>query len=330
MMKNLSIEEMKKIVYEITDGELKGHKVTVYPVTYNEYLNELSNDIKFKLSDGIIRNIEGYNYKGDIFIFLDKIYKCRDSLIWKIFSLAEITYHEVRHTIQSEFDPYSYNGFLRDIDTILRNITPEYYYSNYNSFSYEVGANIYSIQKAKEYIQKKFPSLYKKDVKKIELQEEKCMYHYMIYDAAENMDRFIKAIRKSSDIANKHSLKELCPVLDIFMNSNWTFKNLNEIINHNKFQELDERIVSAIFSCKSFLESINMEQLSNEEIELIHNALNYTNKIYQNQSKSAEQALNRKIIDKRTYLETQSTILNKVKYIAEKNNLIMSRKTKKR
>lgn len=331
MKKNINIQDLKKPIYEIMKEELAGYNVNVYPVTYYEYFNELSSDIKLKLPETIIRNIDGYNdHKGNIVIFLERIYEYKGSLEWKLFCLLENVYHEARHVTQSEFNSYSYDGFVRDMDSAFRNINEEAYYTDYKNFSYEIGANLYGVKKAKEYLQKKFPSIYKKIEKKIALQEDKYNYNYMMYDASKNVGRFVREIRENPNITNTHSIKELCPVLDIFMNSNLTFKSLNEIMKNTKFKELDIKVISAIISCKSFYESINIENLSKEELDLLNNVLNYTHKIYQNQTLYLENALNKKIIDKKTYYYTQRSILNRLKPLAEKEQSIMLMKEKKR
>lgn len=328
MLKKLSNENMKKIVHEIMDKELKKGSEKVYPVTYHEYFNELEDSVKLKVSDKIIHNVEGYNYKGNIVIFLDKISRIRGTFSWKIFLLVENTYHEIRHTIQKKYDPYSYEGFLRDIDNVFSIIKRDEYYLNYNSFSSELGANLYGIQKAKKYIEKHFPEEYPKIIKKIELKEEKYKYDYMMYDTSYNIDRFIIELRNKLDFTRKYPLKKICPILDIFMNSNYTYKKLRQIINNSKFKELDKKIIFSILSCTSFYESIDIEELSQEELQLLHTALKYTYKIYQNQSIQLEEVLSKKIIDNRAYYYNQKNILKKLKLLAEKESLLISQNQK--
>ncbi len=87
----------------------------------------------------------------DIVIFLNRIDKIEK--VDNIFQLARTCYHEVRHSIQQNFDNYSYEGFLRNIDLLRTNKI--YYQVEHDSFSFEIGANLYGISKAKEYIKKK-------------------------------------------------------------------------------------------------------------------------------------------------------------------------------
>lgn len=328
MMKNFSNEDMKTMVHEITNAELKGSNEKVYPVTYCEYFNELDESVKLKISDNIIHKVDGYNHRGNIVIFLDKISDIKGMLAWKIFRLAENTYHEVRHSVQKKFDLYSYDGFLSAIDDAINVMNPNTYYSNYSSFSYEIGANLYGVEKAKEYMKKHFPEYYQKIIKKIEEKKEKYKYDYMIYDASFNVDRFINELRKNPDIVKKYSIQKISPVLDIFLNANLSFKNIKQITSNTKFKELDKKIVYAVLSSQLFYENIAIEELSKDELDLLQSALRYTHKIYQNQSIRLEDALNKKIIDKRKYYYDQRTILNKLKPLAEKENLIMLQKEK--
>lgn len=331
MKKNLSNKDMKRIVHEITCKELKEECENVYPITYHEYFNELEDNVKLKISDMIIQNVEGYNQKGNIVIFLDKISKIKGTVTWKIFRLAENTYHEIRHTQQQKYTPYSYEGFLRDIDNFLSAIKKDIYYSNYNSFSYEIGANLYGVQQARKYIQKYFPEEYTEIIEKIKLKEEKYTYDYIMYDASFNINRFIIVLRNNINIVQEYSIKKISPILDIFLNDDLTFKSLKQIMTNDRYKEVDIRIVSAILSSQLFYGNIEIEELSAEELELLDNALKYTNKIYQNQSIKLEEALSKRIIDSRTYYYEQRNILKKLQPLAEKENLLrlQEQKTKK-
>lgn len=328
-MKNLSIEDRKKIVYEIINGNLKKYNINIYPVTYQEYFNELSEDVKLNLHDRVIYNLHGYTHNENVVIFIDNAKYYSDSLAWGIFHLISSTYHEAKHVIQKKMNSYSYDGFIREVDRAVQIIDKDDYFSNYYSSFCEIEADIYGTQNAKQYMQQKYPVLYKKIHRKIDKQEVKQNYDYIMYDTMYIVNRFIKLIKSNVEFTDKNPIKEVCPALDIFLNENREFKILNEIIENNKFKELDSKIVYSVLSSDSFFESINIEELSNEELEMILNALKYKHKTYQKQSMFVEESLSKKVIDKRIYYYDQRNILNQLKTISEKEKLIMLQIEKK-
>ena len=66
----------------------------------------------------------------------------------KIFRLAFVCYHEARHVEQKEFDVYNFETFIDIIDKV--NVLD--YGLSHDSYSFEIGANLYSIRKTKEYM----------------------------------------------------------------------------------------------------------------------------------------------------------------------------------
>lgn len=142
----------------------------------------------------------------------------------------------------------------------------------------------------------------------------------MTYDASDTVERAIQMLKVTDKIGNNKiikgkSKKEISPVLEIFLNEDASFKNFSEIVQNEKFKELDKRIVYAVLSSKSFLEQINMNQLSIEELEIVNKSLQYTNTLYKNQSKLIEQALSEKNITYLEYLKSQKSLIKKINII---------------
>lgn len=173
----LSMEDMKKISHEIIEelGQ-PSIELNVFPLTFVEYYNDYVFNKKYNLikmaSYSTIPLIaDGFNdSKGNIVIFLNRINKI-EKIEHKIFRLAQICYHEARHSMQQKFDNYSYDGFLRDIDHFLK--TNIDYTLEHNKYSFEIGANLYAVRKAKEYLKTRYPDLYKKHKDEIEKLEKK-------------------------------------------------------------------------------------------------------------------------------------------------------------
>ena len=55
-----------------------------------------------------------------------------------------------------------------------------------------------------------------------------------------------------------------------------------------------------------------MDDLSTEELEVISNALSYTNKIYQNQIKLIEKSYKERNVELLEYLKSQKSLIRKI------------------
>lgn len=239
MIKNtdieLSIEDMKKNSHEIIEEELRqyGIKLNIFPLTFIEYykdyvFNKRYNLIKIAVYSSLPLVAGGFNdLKGNTVIFLNRINKL-EKIENKVFRLAQVCYHEARHSVQKTFDEYSYDRFLGDIDMYLqRNMD---YTLEHDKYSFEIGANIYGVEKAKEYLKIKYPELYEKHKEEIEKLEKKYQLDYMTYDLSDTVERTIQLFKLNKLINNKiikrKSLKEVSPVLEIFLNEDGRFKIL--------------------------------------------------------------------------------------------------------
>lgn len=327
---NLNINEMKKIATEIINSESQKYNINinVFPITNVEYyknhvFNEPLNLAKTAYKATMPLYAGGLNdQKGNTIIFLSNMDKRINSNENKIYRLVQACYHEVRHSVQQTFNKYSYEGFLNDIEHYLIR-HGDAYLTKHDKYSFEIGANLYGTTKAKEYLQKNYPDEYEKLKEKIEKEYNEYKFDYLTYDATATIDRLFqttKIISKVPTISKKES--EISPILAIFRNENNTFKSMDEITNNPIFHKLDQKIVSAIFSSKSFLQSINLENLTTDQIEIINNALAYTNTVYENQHKIIEDENSKNNITPLQYLKSQKDLLSKFVYCTNAiNNL---------
>lgn len=280
----LSVEKMKEIANSIIKEELEknGIEVNILPVTNEEYCDYLISNSNSNFLSKLLTLIYagGYNDKnGNIVVFLDYISKLKN-IDDKIFRLANVCYHEARHSKQLVIDDYSYDKFLRNVD---ENKKGKDYLLNHDKFSFEIGANLYGVRKAKEYLKNNNPELYEKAKDKIEKREKRYMYDYMTYDASYSIEKIIDLFEIRDLFSCGRKLEDISPVFEIFLNKDASFKNINEIVENEKFKTLDKRIVYAFFSSKQFLKQIDIEQLSIEELELVNESLKYTKDLYEMQ-----------------------------------------------
>ena len=137
-----------------------------------------------------------------------------------------------------------------------------------------------------------------------------------MYDASNPVDMFLKCSKIISKIKQATSISKLgfekiekSPALDIFLNEDSSFKNIKEIMNNEKFYEIDKRIIYAFFSSQTFLESIDFDNVEVEELSIVKKALEYTNNIYKNQEHIANVMKDDKEISVLAYLKSIKSIV---------------------
>ena len=324
-VENLSLNEMKKISHQIIESEEKKYNINikVFPLTFIEYYNDYIFQKKFSLAKKFALSLTpiiagGFNdTKGNTVIFLNHVNKI-EKIEGKIFRLAQICFHEARHSEQSNFDKYSYEGVFNFLDQYIKvGAANSDYILEHDKYSFEIGANLYGVTNAKEYLKKNYPSLYEKQKEEIEKLEKRYQYDYLMYDASNTVDRFLniaKITEKIATVTDKVGIKapkkiEESTVLDIFLNSSdLSFKKINDIMNNENFKKLDKKVVYAFLSSQSFLNTVNFDELSIQELSMIKESLDYTNQIYQNQAKINIDIKNKDTAEKLQSLKIEKSI----------------------
>jgi hypothetical protein len=318
MDRKLTVKEMKEICRDIFNKESQEHNLDLvpYPVTIIGYYTDFLKKMNYSLikHPGLITLpsvASGACITDDdadsIVIFLKsvrRIIDTKDKMSW----LVEVCFHEIYHAIQRTFDKYSYDNFLNRIGHY--NGTHLDYRLKHDNYSFEIGANLYSITKTREYLKENYPEVYESEKEYLDSIEKEYIYDYLSYDPVNSVDRSIAKLRKDhkkiDDIGSKYD--KISPILGIFLNDDVEFKSMSEIINDEKFKKLDNRTIAAFFSSKAFLEEVDMSKLSTQELGLIKEAIEYTKTMYNNQSK---------LLDKTKFLNEES-----VEYLRIKRTLL--------
>ena len=309
MEEKISIEEMKKIAREITESGSKkyGIDINVRPVAFADivkpdFFTNCSYTIDKRMKDFYQYSYlpcEGYNnFKGTMVVFVDKLLRSFVAkYISSIFMLANVCYHEARHSAQKTFDRYSYESFLRDIEQFYRKVGGNRdYKKHHDSYSFEIGANLYGIRMAREYLKKNNMEEYEKFKDKIDILEHFYQEDYKMYNASYTIDRVLPRIRVASafgdnEIVKHDFIKDTSPVLGIFLNGDGSFKKPSEVMNDERYQELDKRIVYAMFSSLTFLKDLgHMNNLTLDEISIVNEAIDYTSELCRRQMVSLDES----------------------------------------
>ena len=292
-MSDISIKEMKKIVYDVVLEELSNSdlKFNIFPITFVEYYNDYIFKGKFslirKFSYSLIpivnRNASGFNdLGGNAVIFLNRVNKVK-KVENKIFRLLNICYHELRHSEQQMFDVNSYDKFMNDIEEFIQQFNSNDYRLLHDKYSYEIGANLYCVNKSSEYLKKKYPDLYEKEKEDIIKLQKEYYLDYATYDASDVFDRFLKTIRFKDFRYGVNG--DINPILGIFLDEDNNFRRFDRIVNNKKFNSVDKRIVAAIFSSDTFLNEVDLDLLTLNELNILYDSLSYMDTIYKNQVK---------------------------------------------
>ena len=323
-MDNLGLDEMKKIAHQIIQSEEEKYniKIKTFPITFIEYYKDYVFQKKFNLALTPLYAVGFNDLKGNTVIFLNRINKI-EKIEGRLFRLLQVCFHEARHSEQQQFNEYSYEGFFNEIDHYIKIATMGIdYILEHDNYSFEIGANLYGVSRAKEYLKENYPNLYEKDKEEIDTLERRYQYDYLMYDASFTLDRFLSIANQLNKIAkldkkNKVTKEAtISPVLDIFFNGPAEVKKVKEIIEHEKFETLDKRIIYAFFSTKTFLDSVDFDKLDEKEFNIIREAIEYTNHVYKNQERITEEAKNNNTISNLQYLKEQKSIIKKIAFVS--------------
>ncbi len=334
MEEKISVEEMKKIAREITESESKkyGIDINVRPVAFADIVNpdfftNRSYTIDKRMKDFYQYSYlpcGGYNnFKGTMVVFVDKLLRSFVAKrISSIFMLANVCYHEARHSVQKTFDRYSYESFLRDIEQFYRKVGGNRdYRRHHDSYSFEIGANLYGIRMASEYLKKYNLEVYEKFKDKIDRVEQQYEEDYKMYNASYTIDRVLPIIKVASafgdnEIVKHDFIKDTSPVLGIFLNGDGSFKKPSEVMNDERYQDLDKRIVYAIFSSLTFLKDLgHMNNLTPDEISIVNEAIDCTSELCRRQMVSLNESKSKvhTMISLWSYLKTYFVKYNYIK-----------------
>ena len=284
----MKIDYLNEVATNILNEEIKENNLdtTFYVLTLQEF-------DKYREIYGYDENEKDSFYDESnniVYIILDDIYKNKTT---DLFNLIMSCYHEIRHVIQTKFAKTTYEGFLNFIDNVNSKNNFDYDISH-NGYSFEIGANLYGIGKTKEYMLNNFPSEYELAFEKIKWIEKICKSEYLVFNASSRFNMFIinlKKYMKQGLVRWKEQPKKVdhdLIILDefsLFLNYDGTLKNINEITSNKNFKKFDKKIIYAIFSSNSFLDSININRLSLSELALVEKSINYTSLLNQKQVK---------------------------------------------
>ena len=299
MRRVIEIDELKKIASSICKEEniSYGKDYKINAVTpkefYRDYLLKkpyrLLVQPMFYLVHPFVYG--GYNDLEDGIVIYTKKLKSDDlkENNMALYNFIFSCYHEIRHSVQHEFSKYSYESFLRSVEGIIRILVNNFDYSfRHNDYSFEIGANLYSTAKARLYMQKNYPEEYSSIEEQINQIMENILKNYFMYDALYTIDGAFRCIKMNR--YNLENIKELvnASVLPMFINKDYSFKSISEIMDNEETKKLDKRIIYSVLASSSYKKNINILELSQDEKKLLDDATEYFATIKENQKNYEE------------------------------------------
>lgn len=290
-------EEMQEIVKNIS-LDYKGTDLNIKIISRKDFLvKNKKNFVNDENSKNVFLKLKSYMYmyfiKGVCYCdddHIDIVYDKNKNIFLdkkeQIFDLIFCCYHEIRHKEQSAFSPYSYSGFLRDLEYFLNKADISNYRKNSCMFSYEIGANLYAIDKTSRYLYKYYQDIYTAKSKKLEEIYAATISNYILYNAEIIIN---DAIILYKYMVSENGLKTIdsnfiSPVFKLFFDDNGDLKEIREIINDPSFSKLDRRIFYEIISSDYVVnEIIRNKILTREEKNVFDKALEYKRCIAMNQ-----------------------------------------------
>ena len=334
-LEDFSVDDLREIVRDIINSEVKDSdiKFDVFPVTILEYYNDYLMSRPFKGVEKIGYSLVPFRFKGgfrsnssnDIVMFLrhsKRVVKPKKSF----FDLVVNSYHEARHINQDFLDKYSYEGALIDMENyVSSNRKILGYIMEHDSYFVDIDARMYSLSKAVDYIKSKYPKIYEKSKEYINRLSREYNFHFLTFDIVSVVENAIQVRKKryksvSSMINNpilfEMYLSEPVPaIFNLFLNVNGTFKSISQIISNCRKHNIDDRIIKAFLSSKYFLESVDISSLSNDDLSIVIDSLDYISSYYQDQLIMIDDAIANKDISMIKYLKMKKNILSRIDYI---------------
>lgn len=289
----------KKLVNKIIEKEIQktGIPVKVMPLTNLENIQHIiekekqetqkSNIITMKNLRNITENVlEFRNLAGDydhdnnyIKILLSEIKRTSPTKFLYLWELLITTYHEYNHKLlfskaifQNELEKFSIQ-----IERLPLKINYIYESNIHDDFYTEIIANVYSVEKASQFLQK-YPNIYKELTGYIE--EEKL--HYQMDFINYDVEIFLNYITKIIQMMCPRYVKKLFSnskspftILEVLYHKDGIIKDFKTLSKSKKWNSLDKEVKYTIASSKSCLNQLN-EDYTKEELLFILEALNYS------------------------------------------------------
>lgn len=283
-MKGFSKKNLSIIIYSLLKKELRDNNLNykIGVCTFKDFeklvmKTDAPLDAKRRYLQSLDDAIGNNNIEQKrIVIFVDRILKAYKLPEKQLTIGAFSSFHEVRHAMQDVFDEFSYEKFLSDIEFYYTKINEEDYKLDHDSYSSEIGANIYAAKRTVEFLKEFDPDTYEKVKKYIEGIRTFYVDKYYLYDVFRFLNPVVEHIQEKGELPDN-------PVLKVFFDNDGNPKKISDIKQDENYEKLDKRIVYFMLSSNVFSNKIDSK--NQEEVDEMNKALLYTEQVKKNQLK---------------------------------------------
>ncbi len=291
----MEIVDIKKLINEITKyvSEKTNKTYQVYPLTIKEfYQNKENYPFSHSIKRKYTHNYNGFNDKKGLSTILIDENDLTNPIPEIMMKYAQVTFHELRHTMQLYADEDSYETFFIKIDKIIQYHNYTEYKLEYDNFSYEIDANLYGIIKAEKYLQTHYKDIYEayqtSNYKtKIDKKKATATHKLLTYDHISRVDKVMNALQ-TGYIPYPQIQFHLPRPMQIFLDETGQYKPLKTIIADPKFPKLDPKITHTVLSSRLFLATVDFENITISERKILLEALRYAWLRIQNEQKETK------------------------------------------
>lgn len=322
--KNQKIQEIKEKCKRIISEEAakEGIKLNIEPITIVEYYNTDVFKQKTKLQKiskkYSLRKVGGFfdSREQKILVFVDRMgqYEKIDSSN-KFAAVLFATYHEYRHQLQwlgKGITPSE--EFIIEIENTIHTFNHSDYKHRHDQYYKEIDANLYGVNKTKEYFKQNDPNEYKGISDYLEkTYENRTKHHKRNYDFSKTFTKFYYLCRLKRLDMNKLKIKGI----DIFINSANKFRKVSEIKKLHQKSNLDKSILYGVIGSRAFMEQLDITILTDEEKEFMTNNLNEILLIESKKIEANNKFFELRKIQVSEYLKSCKGILSKINYICQ-------------
>lgn len=247
-------------------------------------------------TDNLIRSSK---VDGNISIFIDLTHPKKSKVDYKLRNpediikngctrIRKVLYHEVRHYMQEIYLDNSFESIVSQIETVNRLSIDEYRkYCSYFHDKYfsEIDADNYAINRCLEHY-KNNPNDTSCDYEFLDKIALDNQYYSLIYD----FDYFFLCYNKFRSSIPKFLLDFILSVfkmkdmlwLRVFYDDGKKIKNIDEIISHNNFREIDPKFSMYVFTSQYFNYQLDYSIISDEAKYILLNSFITMRKVVSN------------------------------------------------
>jgi len=286
---------------------LKGIKN--YIETTKDIIKDIKSELYLAKNSSAMCDVNNHVIK----VFLDELTK-KSSINeeYRLWNLIVTAYHEYQHLDLDEIifeKPITDNNSLYLKTEMLINTTDGFYVEYHDCFLKEILANKYGYMRAKEFLKKRYPEIYKHLKITIYLSEILHDIYQKNYDLnpfLTKADEDIKKILKEVEIKSM-ILGSGMELIQLLYNQDGTLKPLNVLSKEEDWIKLPETLKYQIIASDIYLDSINYKKVSKETLTSLLEAITYCIKLenkkteFNNEIRKKINYLNNKICEDNTY-----------------------------